>query len=104
MNTTRKDRDVPRKPADWMGPAHDRILEALREDGNLTPRALSREADINRVDIRRDYSGDCLRELAKAGLVDQIGRGLYSINEAGKQYLDGDLDASELDPTDSTDS
>lgn len=99
MSTTTQCANMPRKPADWMGPAHDRILEALREDGNLTPRALSRDADKVRVDIRRDYAGNCLRDLFHANLIDQIDRGLYSINEKGCAYLTGEFDASGLEPS-----
>jgi hypothetical protein len=36
----------------------------------------------------------------EAGFVDQIDRGLYAINETGESYLNGDLDASELDSVD----
>jgi DeoR/GlpR family transcriptional regulator of sugar metabolism len=76
-----------------MVPTDDRILEALREDGNLTPRALSRDADTVRVDVRRDHAGDRLRELFDKGLVERVDRGLYGISKEGRGYLDERYDA-----------
>lgn len=88
-----------RQPAEWMrSPADDRILELIQDRGNMTPRALSREGDISRIDIRRDYAGDRCRELAKYGLLKRVDRGLYTVSEQGEAYLAGDLDASELEP------
>lgn len=85
--------DEMREPADWMVPSDDRILELLREEGNLTPRAVE--------DFGGPVAGhaqDRLPLLAKHGLVTRISRGLYRITEAGCEYLDEELDASELDP------
>ena len=85
-----------RKPAEWMVPTDDRILELLREHGNLTPQAIE------------DFGGpgaghaqNRLPVLAKYGLVRRLSRGLYQITSKGEDYLDEELDASELEPVES---
>lgn len=87
-----------RKPAEWMRNADDRILESMREEGNMTPRAVSREGEVPRVDISRNYAGDRLRVLTKYGLLHRLDRGLYGITDKGIAYLDEELNASELEP------
>lgn len=86
-----------RQPADWMVPADDRILESLREVGNLTPLAVSKEGLVARVDIGRKWASTRLRELAAYGLVEQVDEGLYGLTDVGRAYLDEELDASELE-------
>ncbi|WP_193787745.1 PhiH1 repressor [Natrialba chahannaoensis] len=81
-----------RQPADWMVPSDDRILELLREEGNLTPQAVE--------DFGGPVAGhasDRLPVLAQYGLVTKISRGLYRITDSGEAYLDENLDASELE-------
>ncbi|OIB58038.1 PhiH1 repressor [Natrialba sp. SSL1] len=88
VNTVRK----MRQPADWMVPSDDRILELLREEGNLTPQAVE--------DFGGPVAGhasDRLPVLAQYGLVTKISRGLYRITDSGEAYLDEDLDANELE-------
>lgn len=97
MNTTHPMGDQMRKPADWMSPADDRILEAIRDEGNMTPLALSREGETSRIDIGRKYAGERCRELARYGLLRKIEKGLFGITADGKAYLDEELDASELE-------
>lgn len=105
MNATAAHGDRMRKDADWMRhPTDERILETIREIGNMTPRALSREGDVERLDISRDYAGDRCRQLAEYGLLNRIDRGLYGLTDAGRGYLDETLDASTLTPVDDTDS
>ena len=85
--------DEMRKAADWMVPSDDRILELLRERGNLTPRAVE--------DFGGPTSGhahDRLPKLARYGLADRISHGLYQITDQGRAYLDEELDASTLEP------
>ncbi|WP_338740361.1 PhiH1 repressor [Haloplanus salilacus] len=81
-------------------PTDDRILEVLREEGNMTPRAVSKEGEVARVDVSRDYAGDRLRELRRYGLIERVDRGLYRLTDNGEAYLDEELDASELEPVD----
>ena len=90
------DRDM-RQPADWMAGADDRILEAIRETGNMTPIAVSRDGLVERVDIGRKYASDRMNALAKYGLLERVDEGLYGITEQGLAYLDEELDASELE-------
>lgn len=101
MSTTPADRTIVRKDADWMrSPTDARILELIRDEGNMTPRALSKEGDVHRLDVSRDYVGDRCRELTKYGLLERVDRGLYRLTELGHGYLDEELDASELEPAD----
>jgi len=102
MSTTAAREAKMRRDADWMRqPTDDRILEVLREEGNMTPRAVSREGEYARVDATRDYAGGRLRELCRYGLVERVDRGLYRLTDDGRAYLDEELDAAELDATDS---
>lgn len=92
--TTVLDSESVRKRADWMVPADDVILELLRSEGNLTPEVIddmggpSPNHVINRC-----------RQLEKYGLVEKLGRGLYRLTDEGRAYLDEELDASELEPS-----
>ena len=83
-----------RKHADWMVLADERILELLRDDGPKSPKEI---AQHERMGWGRQYIGDRCRMLHDYGLVDKHGRGVYAINEAGVEYLDEELDASELE-------
>jgi hypothetical protein len=87
-----------RKPADWMQPVDDRILEAFRGYGNLTPAAVEKFGGP-----LSNHSSRRCKKLARHGLLEQIVTGLYTITEDGEAYLDEDLDASELDPIDDWD-
>ncbi|MDS0284704.1 hypothetical protein NDI86_21620 [Halomicroarcula sp. S3CR25-11] len=74
----------------------DRILETIREDGNMTPLALSREGHVERLDIGRKYAGIRARKLVDYGLLTLVDKGLYGITDQGISYLDEELDASTL--------
>lgn len=81
-----------RKEADWMVPSDDKILELIREYGNLTPTAID--------DLGGPSAGHARNrcpKLAKYGLLTRISRGLYGITDEGHAYLDEELDASTLD-------
>ncbi len=86
-----------RQPADWMVAADDRILETLRDDGNMTPIAVSRDGLHKRVDVGRKYASDRLNVLADYGLVSRVDEGLYGITDSGLAYLAEELDAGELE-------
>lgn len=95
MSSTVHTESTMRQPADWMVPSDDRILELLREEGNLTPQAVE--------DFGGPVAGhasDRLPLLAKYGLVTKISRGLYRITDEGEAYLDEELDAGELETVD----
>lgn len=89
-----------RQSAEWMTTADERILEVCASEGNMTPKAVSREGRIPRVDVTRKYAGTRMRELAKYGLLCRIDDGVYGIAEEGEQYLSMELDASTLGPKD----
>ena len=91
-----------RQPAEWMVPADDRILEAVRSEGNLTPLAISKDGLIPRVGITRKYASERCRVLWRYGLLEQIDRGLYGSTTATKSYLDETLDAATLTPRNGT--
>ncbi|APX98557.1 hypothetical protein SAMN05421809_3565 [Natronorubrum daqingense] len=86
-----------RQEAEWMVPSDDKILELIREYGNLTPTAIE--------DLGGPSAGHARNRcpvLAKYGLVDRISRGLYGITEEGEAYLNEELDASELKQNEDT--
>ena len=80
-----------RKRADWMKPVDDPILEVLDEKGNLQPSTIGEIIGKN-----GKYIGVRCRELLDHGMVMRYGRGVYSITETGRMYLDGEIDASSL--------
>lgn len=84
-----------RQRADWQNPVDDQILELMRDEGNLTPRAVE---DFG-VSVS-DHAGDRLSILRRYGLVERISRGLYRLTDDGRAYLDEELDASTLEPVD----
>lgn len=87
-----------RQRADWMRPIDERILEAMRDEGNLTPRAVD---DFGVTS--QGHANDRLSELSTYGLVEKISRGLYRLTEQGEAFLNEELDASELEPIDDSD-
>lgn len=93
--------EMVRKPGDWMSPkADDRILETIREMGNMTPLALSRDGEQPRLDMGRTWASERCRVLTRYGLLRKLDRGLYAITDEGIAYLEGELDARELEPID----
>ena len=80
-----------RKSAEWMKPSDDRILELVREHGNLTPSAVNHFGGPS-----RQHASGRMSELAEYGLLKKVYRGLYGITDDGRAYLDEDLDASAL--------
>jgi len=93
MSARLRVQDHMRKQADWMVPSDDRILELIRDHGNLTPSAI--EAKGGPV---RQYASERCSTLADYGLLVRVHRGLYGITDSGRAYLDEELDAAELDP------
>jgi predicted transcriptional regulator len=94
MSTAPAERERMRQAADWMAPSDDRILELIREYGNLTPKAIDHFGGPS-----RQYASERCAELAKYGLLTRVYRGLYGITDEGCAYLDEELDASTLKPT-----
>ena len=93
-----------RPRVEWMTGHDDSILEYLDEhDVALPPRGL--EINLNREDVSISYRtiNRRLKELQDADLVQKIDdkSGYYAITQKGREYLSGELDASELDRDDS---
>jgi len=95
MTTSTAHGDVVRQRADWMRPVDERILEAMRDEGNLTPQALD-----NFGVCSRSHASVRLSAMAKYGLVERIAQGLYRLTDGGRAFLNEELDASELSPSD----
>lgn len=94
MNSTARADDVVRQRAEWMRPIDERIMETMRDEGNLTPHALDQTFDVTAA----NHASNRLSELAKYGLVERLGRGLYRLTPSGKAFLDEELDAATLEP------
>ena len=83
-----------RKSADWMSIADERILEFLRENESGTPTTISRDKYVR---FGRSHIHQRIKQLEAYGLVRFLGNGVYIITDEGQQYLDGELDAAELE-------
>ena len=84
--------DEPDLPAEWMAPADDDILEAMRSDDVFTPDHI----DDARI-CRGPHAAHRCRELAKRGLLKKFGVGMYDLTDLGERYLEGEVDPSELE-------
>lgn len=80
--------------AGWMSRADDRILEHLSEEGPDTPKEMT-ESDRGR--FSRQHINQRCKTLVSYGLLVHLGNGIYDITRQGEQYLNGKLDARELD-------
>jgi hypothetical protein len=78
-----------------MKPTDERILETMRDEGNLTPRALE-DLDVT----VQNYASNRLSKMTEYGLVERVSRGLYRLTDDGRAFLDEDLDAATLEPAD----
>lgn len=85
-----------RLPADWMGPADERILELLEAEGPQTPTRIARD---DRINLSRQYVNTRLRELEETGFVNNLGNGVYNGTEQATEFLSGDFDARKFDGT-----
>lgn len=75
--------------------ADDEILEYLKTNGAGTPKSIADEIERN-----NDYIGVRCRKLASYGLVEKPSRGFYVLTDPGEGYLEGEVDASELEQDD----
>ena len=83
-----------RQRAEWWVLTDDMILEYLRDEGTGTPKVLS-----DALGKSQGYINQRLSTLADYGLVTKVARGVYQLSEQGEQYLDEDLDVSQLEAT-----
>ncbi|SER74895.1 winged helix-turn-helix domain-containing protein [Natrinema salaciae] len=84
-----------RHRGEWMQlPTDDYILETLDTGLGLTPAVIAWNIDKGRTTVQKR-----LNPLASAGLIERVDeKGYYRITDDGHAYLEGDLDASELEP------
>lgn len=78
-----------RKPAKWMQPADDRILEFLENNRAAGPKSIEENDEI---DLARSTISNRLRVLHNGGLINRIQRGTYHITDKGSRYLVGAVD------------
>ncbi|QCC60897.1 transcriptional regulator [Natrinema thermotolerans] len=74
-------------------PTDERILEILNSGLLLSPQVIAKNIDKSRVHVNRRLS-----VLVDYGLVTRVERGYYEIAGPGVQYLEGELDADDLEP------
>lgn len=83
-----------RYSARWMTICDERILERLSEVETDTPKGMADSGDVR---FSRQYIGERCRELTNYGMLQHLGNGVYRITETGEQYLEGEVDAVELE-------
>ena len=76
-----------RRPADWMTPMDDAILELFHSSELvLTPAIIALNIDRSREEVNRR-----LTALEEHGLVERVERGKYRMTGLGERYLRGEL-------------
>ena len=83
-----------RKSAEWMSIADERILEFLSENDSGSPTSMSKNEFVR---FSRPHIHERCQKLERHGLIRFLGNGVYVLTDEGQQYLDGDLDAAELE-------
>lgn len=78
-----------RKPAKWMQPADNRILEYLETHPAAGPKTIE---ECDEIDLARSTVSNRLRVLHNGRLVNRIQRGTYTLSDKGRQYLVGAID------------
>lgn len=83
-----------RKSGKWMVLLDERILELFAEEDEefMSPSDI---ADHVEIDYSSQYVGTRCGKLAKHGLLQAVGNGVYTITEEGRAYLREEYDASE---------
>lgn len=78
---------------DWMSPIDYFILRFYEEhDIEASPKVVAANIDYDRV-----YTSKRLKELVSEGLMEQGDNGLYSLTDRGRAFIEGDLDANDLE-------
>ena len=86
--------------ADWMTPVDRDILEILYNEGGphelvLSPRIIAENTDWSRQTVRDHLM--TLRDHSLVEYYDETG-GIYQLSDRGRAYLEGDLEAADLEP------
>ena len=76
-----------RQSARWMVLLDDRIMEFIDENGPSLP---SNIGDDDRIPYGAQHIGNRCRKLADAGLLENLGNGVYILTSDGKSYLEGE--------------
>jgi len=87
-----------RYSARWMTICDERILERLSEVETDTPKGMADSGDVR---FSRQYIGERCRMLTDYGMLQHLGNGVYRITEVGEQYLEGEVDAEDLESDES---
>ncbi|WP_239642067.1 winged helix-turn-helix domain-containing protein [Natrinema versiforme] len=77
-----------------MKDADEKILDILEGGLMLGPTTIAKNLDLSRSYVSRRLS-----ILIAYGFVEQIEEGYYQITDRGEMWLQGEVDASELNPT-----
>ncbi|WP_276301981.1 hypothetical protein [Halorussus lipolyticus] len=77
--------------ADWMRPEDDHLLALLRAERKDTFNTIAEQLPLAREEV-----ADRCRTLADHGLVEHLGSDIYTISPLGREYLDGEVEASDL--------
>ena len=86
-----------RASADWMSIWDDRILEFISENNGGS---VGEIADHELIRVSQAHVSRRCKRLADHSLLRPLGNGVYMITETGMKYLDGELDAEELNGSD----
>lgn len=78
----------------------DRILEFIRENG---PSSVGKLTDSDYIRVSNAHVSRRCSKLAQHGLLHPLGNGVYALTELGEDYLDGNVDAGELDESNGED-
>lgn len=84
-----------RLQVDWLTHTDEQIIEYLRADAPEEPAAIAAE-----IDRSAEYVSDRCRQLAIRGLVARVSTEdtpTYALSDLGERYLDGEVDATELE-------
>ncbi|AFO56286.1 PhiH1 repressor-like protein [Natrinema sp. J7-2] len=74
--------------------ADDAILEILEGGLMLGPTTIAKNGDLSRQHVTNRLS-----ILIAYGFVKRVEEGYYQISDRGRLWLEGEVDASDLDPT-----
>jgi hypothetical protein len=92
MKETSEESSRMSERADWMRPEDDHLLALLRAERKDTFNAVAEQ-----MPLARDEVAARCRALAAHGLVEHLGSDIYTISPLGRRYLDGEVEASELE-------
>lgn len=82
-----------RPRVEWMTQADERVLEFLQEKNIIASPAVI----AANIDYTGEYISRRCRKLAAAGLIQRVDASNYRLTELGRQFLDGDIGADEVE-------